>query len=146
MRRSYWWLLLLAWLLAPVDFGYSQDQCTVSFSELATELMSIAEQLRTQTAALRLHNAKLQDNLRERELRLTRQNRIINTLEGNLNRTAAQLEESQTQRMLLSNSVSGLNDSLRQLEQEAIRQRRSKRIWQIATGIAISGIIWAVAQ
>lgn len=139
----FFWLVLL---LGLAVFGTTQASGQESSSEKLTRLEQI---LRTQIA----YSETLETSIMERERLLADLRQQIENLKQDL--IAYQLHTQSLTRRLIAidrqltaletEHERALESSIR-LEQAAIKERRSKRVWQIVAGVAIGGAIYAAVQ
>lgn len=144
--KSIWLLFWLVVFLGLVVFGSTQAQAQTTYEQKLTNLEQI---LRTQID----YSETLETSITEREMMLESLRQQIEGLKSDL--IAYRLHTQSLTRRLIAidrqltaleeEHERALESSIR-LEQAAIRERRSKRIWQIVTGIAVGFSIYVAVN
>lgn len=140
--RSFWLALVLGLLV----FGAGRASAQETFEQKLNSLERIlTEQLE--------YSETLETSLTERELLLSNLRNQIEGLKSEL--TASLIYQQNLIRRLVAierqfealetEHKRALQSSIN-LEQAAIRERRSKRIWQIIAGVAVGGAIYVAVQ
>jgi len=144
--KSIWLFFWLVLLLGLLVFGATQASAQETYEQKLERLEQI---LRTQIT----YSETLETSITEREMLLESLRQQIEGLKSDL--IAYRLHtQSLTNRLIqIDRQLTALEEeheraleSSINLEQAALRERRSKRIWQIVAGVAVGGAIYAAVQ
>lgn len=144
--KSTWLFFWLVLLLGLLVFGASQAGAQTTYDERLTRLETI---LRQQID----YSESLETSITEREMLLQNLRQQIEGLKNELMNSQAYIQRLTHRLIAIDRQLTALEteheralQSSINLEQAALRERRSKRVWQIVAGLAVGGAIYAAAR